>query len=53
MKPHDSRKILPCLAHLGQNNIILDREQFQVSDMLQCHRSCYFAKLPFFISAIT
>ena len=48
MRPRDSRKIRPCLIHSGQNNIILDREQFQVSDMLQCHWSCNFGKLPFF-----
>ena len=40
-------KGLPCFVHSGQNNIILDREQFQVSDMLQCHWSCNFGKLPF------
>ena len=47
MSPGDSRKILPCLVHSGQNNIILDREQFQVSDMLQCDWSCNSGKLPF------
>ena len=46
MRPRGSRKILPCLVHSGQNDIILDPEQFQVSDMLQCHWSCNFGKLP-------
>ena len=46
-RPRDSRKRLPCLVHSGQNNVILDCEQFQVSDMLQCHWSCNSGKLPF------
>ena len=53
MSPCDSRKILPCLVHSSQNYIILNREQFQVSDMLQCHWSCNFGKLQFFVSTIT
>ena len=47
MAPCDSRKIVAYMVHSGQNNIILDREQFQLSGMLQCHRSCSFGKLPF------
>ena len=46
-RPRDSRKSLPCLVHSGQT-IILDREQYQMSNMLQCHWSCNFGKLPFF-----
>ena len=37
MRPRDNRKYLAYVVHSGQNNIILDHEQFQVSDMLQCH----------------
>ena len=47
MRPCDSRKSLPCLVHSGQNNTIVDREQFQMSDMLQCHWTCNSGKLPF------
>ena len=46
MRPRDSRNSLPCLVHSGQNNFILDGEQFQVNDMLQCHWSCNSGKLP-------
>ena len=37
MMPCDSAKILAYLVYSGQNNIIPDREQFQVSDTLQSH----------------
>ena len=47
MRPRESRRSLAYLVHYSQNNIILDHEQFQVSDMLQCHLSCNFGKLPF------
>ena len=48
MRPR-GRNILAYLVHTSQNNIILDREQFQVSDLLQCHWSCNFGKLLFFL----
>ena len=37
MMPRDSRKALAFLVHYSQDNIILDREQFQVSDMLHIY----------------
>ena len=48
MGPRDSRNILAFLVHSGRNNIILEREQFELSGMLQCHSSYSFGKLPLF-----
>ena len=54
IKPRESRRIFPCLLHYGQNNTIVDHEQFQVSDVLHCHWSCNVGKLEFcFVSTIT